>query len=161
LPDGFPSSHDGAGGAAAPQVLHARDGAGGATGAGGAIAPPPAGAGGSGTGGSGAGGSPGDGGQPSCDELAALYVSAVEEDKACDPASSELQCQLRVITALCGVCPNSTFVNTRTASNAARLRWDRVPCPVPTNCGPCGPVPVTGRCAPDRNGTGHCEDFFR
>jgi hypothetical protein len=102
-----------------------------------------------------------DGGAPTCGELEALYVSAVEEDKACDPTSTEPQCQLRVISALCGKCTVSTYVNTRAASNAARLRWDMVPCPVPTNCNTtCGPTPTSGRCVAGAGPNPRCVDVF-
>jgi hypothetical protein len=102
-----------------------------------------------------------DGGAPTCGELEALYASAVEDDKRCDPTSAEPQCQLRVISALCGKCTVSTYVNGRTASTAARLRWDMVPCPVPTNCNPtCGPTPTSGRCVSGPDQTGRCVDVF-
>ncbi len=147
LPDGFPSSTTpGTGGAPTLIVVSPHDGAGGAAGS--------PGAGGS----AGSAGADADGGAPSCDELATLYVAAVEEDKSCDPKSAETQCHLRVIPALCAGCPATTYVNSRAASNAARLRWDMVPCPVPTNCAStCAPLPTSGRCVPTAGG-GRCMD---
>jgi hypothetical protein len=102
-----------------------------------------------------------DGHAPTCGELEALYVSAVEEDRGCDPMSAEPQCQLRVISALCAKCTVPTYVNSRAASNAARLRWDMVPCPVPTSCNTtCGPTPTSGRCVAGPEQTGRCVDVF-
>lgn len=145
LPDGFPSSNAGAGGALATGTV--------------VVLPP--GVGGSGAGGSGAGGSDADGGGAlGCDELAALYVAAVEQDRACDPNSSGPQCQLHVIPALCGTCAATTYVNSNAASTAARLRWDKVPCPVPVSCSAeCRPLPSGSRCVPMSDGSGHCEDI--
>jgi len=152
LPGGFP---DGTGGAMSTGnvVVAPPAGTGGAIGG--------SGAGGSGTGGSGAGGSDGDGGALSCDELAALYVAAVDQDKACDPNSTQPQCQLHVIPSLCVRCRATTFVNSTAASTAARLRWDQVPCPVPTCSQECSPVPTAGRCAPTSDGGGHCVDIVQ
>ncbi len=142
-------------------------GTGGATGAGGAFVSRPTGAGGSAGRSGGGGGTGGESGLPAdagaltCDELAALYIAAVEEDKSCDPSSTAPQCQLRVIPALCAVCPNTTYVNVRTASTAARLRWDDVRCPVPTNCDTeCRPLPTSARCMPTGTGAGRCADII-
>jgi hypothetical protein len=93
----------------------------------------------------------------------ALYAAAVEEDKACEPSSKVAQCQLRVIPALCvSSCAATTYVNTRAGSTAARLRWDKVPCPVPTNCGAtdCRPLPTAAQCIPTADGGGRCADVI-
>jgi hypothetical protein len=130
------------------------------------VVDPPAGVGGSGVGGSGvggsgAGGSSSDGGALTCDDLVALYAAGVEQDKACDPNSTQPQCQLHVIPALCVECRATTYVNSTAASSAARLRWDQVPCPVSTSCSQqCAPVPTGGRCAPTSDGGGRCVDIL-
>jgi hypothetical protein len=133
------------------------------------VVDPPAGAGGSGAdgsgiggsgvGGSGVGGSHGDSGALTCDDLVALYAAAVAQDKTCDPNSTQPQCQLNVIPALCVRCPATTYVNSTAASSAARLRWDSVPCPVTTCSQECGPLPTGGRCVPTSEGSGHCVDI--
>jgi hypothetical protein len=138
LPEGFPwNTPRGTGGAPPPH--------GGAAGAAGMVATSPPGA-----------GAPG---APTCDELAALYVAAVDEDKRCDPTSAEPQCQLRVIPALCTRSCPSLYVNTNAASTAARLRWDMVRCPIPTNCNTtCAPVTSAGHCVADPRLGGRCSD---
>jgi hypothetical protein len=117
------------------------------------------GVGGSGVGGSGVGGSYADAGALSCDDLVALYATGVEQDKACDPNSPQPQCQLHVIPSLCPSCRATTYVNSTAASSAARLRWDKVPCPVPACSQECGPLPTGGRCAPTSEGGGRCLDI--
>jgi hypothetical protein len=153
LPGGFPSSTEGSGGSAnqGNVVVTPPAGTGGATGG--------SGAGGSGTGGSGAGGSADDGGAASCDELVALYVAGVEQDKACDPNSTQPQCQLHVIPSLCVGCRGTAYVNSTAASSAARLRWDKASCPVTTCPLECSPPASGARCAPTSDGGGHCVDI--
>jgi hypothetical protein len=161
LPDGFSSSTAGASGSSDQTTGSSQSGAGGATsgsavggsGAGGS------GAGGSGAGGSGAGGSDSDAGALNCDELAALYVAAVEQDKSCDPISMSPPCQLHVIPSLCVGCRATTYVNSTAASSAARLRWDKVPCPVTTCSKECGTLPTGSRCVPTSDGGAHCVDI--